>query len=756
MSNSGAIRAGRAFVELFVDDSQMQKQMRNATQRMKGFERAIGRTGQSMMRSGAVMLAPLALAVRSFTKMGDELDKMSRKTGTSVEWLSAMKFAASQSGTSIDGLAKTMKRMNVTIFDASEGLGESVDSLASLGLVASDLQGLAPEKQFEMIADALSRVEDKSTRAALAQKVFGRGGVEILPMIEDGAAGMKKYADEAERLGIIMSTEDAKAAAELTDTLDKLGQTTKMAAFEVGAALAPAISEMAEDITEGMPAFREWMSENRELVSLAAQVAAGMLAVGAAMVVASKGVMVVRTAMIALSWTMANPLLAAVAAIGALLVLNTIEMNKIKDTTSELADEMSKLREESDQLRSADLKRMEQLDELSKKTSLSNTEQATARDIIAQLTERYGDLGVSINGTTGAIEGMADAQKNLRKGMRIAALSELSGEAEQAKFNLDELRATQKDRAENFWATTSEEEFSGLNKKISIALQKTHTLRLRMMALKGELGDSSTSDAVLTGDATQRGTGAPIDPSISRRLEAEKKATAEAAKKQAAADKSQAEMKEELDQKNYALRLERIDDEFKREVATIHFRYDLAIEKLKEAGAVQATIDIAERNRALELGAAKAKAQKIANEEVHKGLEKQNEIDRKRADAIQSRQETVEELKLRVQFKGGELEKKLMDLREHRATAAAKKAGEGTAGVREEFDLLRQLAEQGRSAQVAVRGATGGFSAANLSRGLGPNSTQQKQLDALLGIGISAKKTATNTAKTQQGAVLGP
>ena len=73
-----------------------------------------------------------------------------------------------------------------------------------------------------MLADALAGVEDASTRAALAQRIFGRSGTELLPLFTAGAEGLEAMRQKARDLGIVMSTEDAAAAAEFKDSLNEL------------------------------------------------------------------------------------------------------------------------------------------------------------------------------------------------------------------------------------------------------------------------------------------------------------------------------------------------------------------------------------------------------------------------------------------------------------------------------------------------------------------------------------------------------
>ena len=75
-------------------------------------------------------------AVKSFLDTGDELDKMSKRLGISVESLSELKFAAEQSGASLDDIEKGVKKLSSSVFDANNGIKASSDAFRALGLNA--------------------------------------------------------------------------------------------------------------------------------------------------------------------------------------------------------------------------------------------------------------------------------------------------------------------------------------------------------------------------------------------------------------------------------------------------------------------------------------------------------------------------------------------------------------------------------------------------------------------------------------------
>ena len=185
-------------------------------------------------------------AVLQFGRLGDEVQKMSIRTGFSTESLSELRFAMEQAGTSIQGFEVGVRRMSGFIEDAKDGLATSTDAMDKLGVSVDDLKGKSPEEAFFTLANAMAGIEDELTKAALAQDIFGRSGTQLLPLLAEGADGIEKLRQEARDLGIVMDQETANKAAKMQDAINSAKQSMNGLAITVGSALAPAITLLAE------------------------------------------------------------------------------------------------------------------------------------------------------------------------------------------------------------------------------------------------------------------------------------------------------------------------------------------------------------------------------------------------------------------------------------------------------------------------------------------------------------------------------
>ncbi len=283
MSTQG-IKAGKAFVEIFADDTKLSRDLRRISTRLKTFGTSVQAIGLKIMAVSAAMLAPMAGALKHFSSFGDQVAKMAKRTGLSVETLSELRFVASQTGTEFASLENAFRKMQRSIYDAGRGLSTQKDALEDLGLTFDNLKKLSPEEQFKLIGDRLGKVSDDTTQAAIAMSLFGRTGTNLIPMFEAGADGISALQQEARKLGLTMSKHDAKAAEDFTDAMDALGKSAQMTVFHIGAALAPAIQNFSKVLATVSKGVGDWIKQNRGVIVTIAAIVASVGVAGISLV----------------------------------------------------------------------------------------------------------------------------------------------------------------------------------------------------------------------------------------------------------------------------------------------------------------------------------------------------------------------------------------------------------------------------------------------------------------------------------------
>ena len=289
MASRSDIEAGNAFLRLFLKDDMtkaLSRSLSNVGKSLSSAGKQVAAVGAGVAAAGSAMLAPLVGAVSHFAAFGDQLDKMSKRTGIAAPALAEFGFAAEQSGTNLEKVENAIRKMQKTIGDADRGLSTAVDGLDALGLSAAKLEGMSPEDQFQLISDRLRTIEDPTKRAAAAMEVFGsRTGTALLPMLDE----LKELREEARDLGIVPSEKQVEDAAKVTDALNRIKRSVGAVAFEIGASLADSVLDLAESAKKIIQTVRVWVKENIGLVKTFAAVAVGLIAAGTAISILGSG-----------------------------------------------------------------------------------------------------------------------------------------------------------------------------------------------------------------------------------------------------------------------------------------------------------------------------------------------------------------------------------------------------------------------------------------------------------------------------------
>lgn len=279
-STSGAIRAGRAFVEIFADDSKLARGLTAAGARLKKWGASITAVGAGLGALGASIISPILAAAKSATDVGSKLVDMSARTGIAVEQLSALGYAAEQSGTSLDALEGGVAKMQKALTAASKGGKEAAKNFTALGLSVSELMTLTPDEQFKRIATAIAAIENPAEKTAAAMAFFGKGGAELIPLLNEGADGIDAMIAKAQELGIVMSKEDAEAANTFGDTLDRLTALLGGMWNRIGSSVIPTLQKFADWMILVASKATVWINRNRGMIDMALKFGAALVIVG--------------------------------------------------------------------------------------------------------------------------------------------------------------------------------------------------------------------------------------------------------------------------------------------------------------------------------------------------------------------------------------------------------------------------------------------------------------------------------------------
>lgn len=182
---------------------------------------------------------------RDAATFADEIKTLSIKTSANVQDLQEYSVVAELVDTSLETMASSMAK-NVRSMNSGKAAYDE------LGVAVRDESGALRDANtvyWETI-DALGKIDDETTRDALAMDIFGKSAQELNPLIEQGSEGIKELTDKAKDMNAVLSEDSVNALAELDDALQWVKATFAGSGRLIAAAFAPAMTDIVNSATE--------------------------------------------------------------------------------------------------------------------------------------------------------------------------------------------------------------------------------------------------------------------------------------------------------------------------------------------------------------------------------------------------------------------------------------------------------------------------------------------------------------------------
>lgn len=303
MAGKADIQAGGAFIRLFVKD-----------ETIKGLKAVMSRVATGMTKAvaglavaGTAAAAAAVAAAKHFATFGGAIDDMSARTGVARESLAELKFAAEQSGASLDDVETALRFM------------------AKSGANVND---------FDKLAAEIAAIADPSERAAKAMEAWGKSGTKLLPMIGQLAS----LRQEARDLGLVPTEEELKRADAMGDSFDRLRMVVSGAWLKLGAGVSQILIPIVDNITKIIAATSKWVFENEKVSASFKRI--GELMANLPVIAFQQKLAALKAAWFETVEKLLSPFLVAGEALGGRL------LQALKDQTEEAKREVQRLTEE--------------------------------------------------------------------------------------------------------------------------------------------------------------------------------------------------------------------------------------------------------------------------------------------------------------------------------------------------------------------------------------------------------------------------
>lgn len=214
-----------------------------AERRAKEIDAAFRKAGTAIGVALGAAVAGVGYAIKNTIDSMDDMSKAAARSGMGAPEFSKLAHAAALADVSMQDLQSASLRLARAQSEATRGTGKQAEVFKRLGIEITDSTGTL-RSAGDVLADFADRVAaagDTEAPQMLADgmTIFGRSFQNLIPMLAGGSAGLREAAEEAERLGLVLSDQAGADAELFNDNISRMGATLKGLTMQLANELIP-------------------------------------------------------------------------------------------------------------------------------------------------------------------------------------------------------------------------------------------------------------------------------------------------------------------------------------------------------------------------------------------------------------------------------------------------------------------------------------------------------------------------------------
>jgi hypothetical protein len=214
----------------------------------KEFASSIKEVGEAVVAAFAV--EKISQFFEKMAELGTQTERTAAMLGISTEQVGEFSAIALASGGSADGMTRALERMAMGLQRAKEGTGPAAAGFKALGLNAKELIGLPLQDVLDKIANKFAGMNDGLNKTAIAMAILGRGGAEMIPVLDRGAQGMAELGQIAVRAGSAMDSGTVRVLTQMHEAIVELGLSLQGIGITMANAFGPSITAIVGALTD--------------------------------------------------------------------------------------------------------------------------------------------------------------------------------------------------------------------------------------------------------------------------------------------------------------------------------------------------------------------------------------------------------------------------------------------------------------------------------------------------------------------------
>ncbi len=272
---------GSIVIDLLMKTGSFETDSKKAEKRLKEMKRTAEAAGAALGTALVAGATAATVAIKSSINAMDDMSKSALRANMPTEDFSQLAYAGSLADVALQDLTGSMGKLAKAQGDAQRGLVTQVESFKQLGVEFANTDGSlrSTKDVFLDFADVFQKHQGSPEVMAAGMNVFGRSFQKLVPLLKDGRAGLEAAADEADRLGVTLSTETGQQAEAFNDNLTRL----QTAALGLSQAVA---SDLLPDLVALTDEFVGSATEGDKLRGVASDIADAFRGIGSVVGVA--------------------------------------------------------------------------------------------------------------------------------------------------------------------------------------------------------------------------------------------------------------------------------------------------------------------------------------------------------------------------------------------------------------------------------------------------------------------------------------
>lgn len=239
----------KLIVSLEANSAALKTGLDEANRHLTGFSKKADAAAKNLLGAFAAKFTVTGISnlVREGAQAADAMGHLAKEIGVPIEELSRLNYAAASSSVGTEQLRNAFKDLGKSMTEAFAKDGDKSALFTELGVAVADANGKLRSSAdvFTDLAERFSRIEDGAAKATLAQKVFGGVGMSLIPMLNEGRAGLERLGVEAERFGQVIDKEAATSANEFNSAMGRLEMQSRSLGLQLAKELTPTLASIS-------------------------------------------------------------------------------------------------------------------------------------------------------------------------------------------------------------------------------------------------------------------------------------------------------------------------------------------------------------------------------------------------------------------------------------------------------------------------------------------------------------------------------